>query len=318
MMATNIDLIYGTLQPLEQDFQAVCSEPTIAFKREMEFAMQVFSGNEFLARAAASTPAATRSAILNLSSIGVTLNPAKKLAYLVPRKVGDKFQVCLDISYFGIMHIAQQSGAILWCQSAIVRKNDKFTLIAIDKPPQHEFNAFDTIEARGDVVGAYVVAKTPDGDYLTHTMRASDIFSIRDRSEAWKAYVAKKVKSCPWSTDEEQMILKTVVKQAHKYWPRRDRLDQAIDYINTDGGEGINFAAERGSEKDVTPITDETQATINDLLIHLDKTWEKDLLPLCSRIFKRPINASSELTEQEALKTLDFLKKQANTTKVAA
>ncbi|HFQ5986593.1 TPA: recombinase RecT, partial [Yersinia enterocolitica] len=257
-MASNIDVIYGTLQPLEQDFQAVCSEPTIAFKREMEFAMQVFSANEFLARAAASTPAATRSAILNLSSIGITLNPAKKLAYLVPRKIGDKFQVCLDISYFGIMHIAQQAGAILWCQSAIVRKNDKFTLIAIDKPPQHEFNAFDTIESRGDVVGAYVVAKTPDGDYLTHTMRASDIFAIRDRSEAWKAFVAKKVKSCPWSTDEEQMILKTVVKQAHKYWPRRDRLDQAIDYINTDGGEGINFAAERGVEKDVSPATDET------------------------------------------------------------
>lgn len=199
-----------------------------------------------------------------------------------------------------------------------MRKNDKFTLIAIDKPPQHEFNAFDTIEARGDVVGAYVVAKTPDGDYLTHTMRASDIFSIRDRSEAWKAYVAKKVRSCPWSTDEEQMILKTVVKQAHKYWPRRDRLDQAIDYINTDGGEGINFAAERGSEKDVTPITDETQATINDLLIHLNKTWEQDLLPLCSRIFKRPINKSSDMSEPEALKALDFLKKQANTTKAAA
>lgn len=314
-MASNIDVIYGTLQPLEQDFQAVCSEPTIAFKREMEFAMQVFSGNEFLARAAASTPAATRSAILNLSSIGITLNPAKKLAYLVPRKIGDKFQVCLDISYFGIMHIAQQAGAILWCQSAIVRKNDKFTLIAIDKPPQHEFNAFDTIESRGDVVGAYVVAKTPDGDYLTHTMRASDIFAIRDRSEAWKAFVAKKVKSCPWSTDEEQMILKTVVKQAHKYWPRRDRLDQAIDYINTDGGEGINFAAERGVEKDVSPATDETLKAINDAMLPRDGTWDT-FLPYLSKRFKRPITEENQLTEAEAKTALSLLTTQ--TTKAAA
>lgn len=314
-MASNIDVIYGTLQPLEQDFQAVCSEPTIAFKREMEFAMQVFSGNEFLARAAASTPAATRSAILNLSSIGITLNPAKKLAYLVPRKIGDKFQVCLDISYFGIMHIAQQAGAILWCQSAIVRKNDKFTLIAIDKPPQHEFNAFDTIESRGDVVGAYVVAKTPDGDYLTHTMRASDIFAIRDRSEAWKAFVAKKVKSCPWSTDEEQMILKTVVKQAHKYWPRRDRLDQAIDYINTDGGEGINFAAERGVEKDVSPATDETLKAINDAMLPRDGTWDT-FLPYLSKRFKRQITEPTQLTEAEAKTALSLLTTQ--TTKAAA
>lgn len=314
-MASNIDVIYGTLQPLEQDFQAVCSEPTIAFKREMEFAMQVFSANEFLARAAASTPAATRSAILNLSSIGITLNPAKKLAYLVPRKIGDKFQVCLDISYFGIMHIAQQAGAILWCQSAIVRKNDKFTLIAIDKPPQHEFNAFDTIESRGDVVGAYVVAKTPDGDYLTHTMRASDIFAIRDRSEAWKAFVAKKVKSCPWSTDEEQMILKTVVKQAHKYWPRRDRLDQAIDYINTDGGEGINFAAERGVEKDVSPATDETLKAIKDAMLPRDGTWDT-FLPYLSKRFKRPITEPTQLTEAEAKTALSLLTTQ--TTKAAA
>lgn len=308
-MASNIDVIYGTLQSLEQDFQAVCSEPTIAFKREMEFAMQVFSGNEYLAKVAAGNPLSTRSAVMNVSAIGITLNPAQKLAYLVPRKG----KICLEISYMGLMHIAQQSGAIKWCQSEIVRKNDKFKRVGIDRAPEHEFNEFATAEERGEMVGVYCVVKTDDGDYLTNTMRIADVYAIRDRSEAYKSG-----KPSPWSTDEEQMILKTVVKQSAKYWPRRERLDQAIDYVNTEGGEGINFAAERGVEKDVSPITDKTQATINDLLIHLNKTWEQDLLPLCSRIFKRPINASSELTEQEALKSLDFLKKQANTTKAAA
>ncbi|MGE5009363.1 recombinase RecT, partial [Yersinia enterocolitica] len=76
-MASNIDVIYGTLQPLEQEFQAVCSEPTIAFKREMEFAMQVFSGNEYLAKVAAGNPLSTRSAVMNVSAIGITLNPAQ-------------------------------------------------------------------------------------------------------------------------------------------------------------------------------------------------------------------------------------------------
>ncbi len=305
-MASNIDVIYGTLQPLEQDFQAVCSEPTIAFKREMEFAMQVFSGNEYLAKVAAGNPLSTRSAVMNVSAIGITLNPAQKLAYLVPRKG----KICLDISYMGLMHIAQQSGAIKWCQSAIVRKNDKFKRVGIDRAPEHEFNEFATAEERGEMVGVYCVVKTDDGDYLTNTMRIADVYAIRDRSEAYKSG-----KPSPWSTDEEQMILKTVVKQAAKYWPRRERLDQAIDYVNTEGGEGINFAAERGVEKDVSPATDETLKAINDAMLPRDGTWDT-FLPYLSKRFKRPITEANQLTEAEAKTALSLLTTQA--TKAAA
>ena len=305
-MASNIDVIYGTLQPLEQEFQAVCSEPTIAFKREMEFAMQVFSGNEYLAKVAAGNPLSTRSAVMNVSAIGITLNPAQKLAYLVPRKG----KICLDISYMGLMHIAQQSGAIKWCQSAIVRKNDKFKRVGIDRAPEHEFNEFATAEERGEMVGVYCVVKTDDGDYLTNTMRIADVYAIRDRSEAYKSG-----KPSPWSTDEEQMILKTVVKQAAKYWPRRERLDQAIDYVNTEGGEGINFAAERGVEKDVSPATDETLKAINDAMLPRDGTWDT-FLPYLSKRFKRPITEATQLTEAEAKTALSQLTTQ--TTKAAA
>ncbi|CNF51594.1 recombinase RecT [Yersinia frederiksenii] len=305
-MASNIDVIYGTLQPLEQEFQAVCSEPTIAFKREMEFAMQVFSGNEYLAKVAAGNPLSTRSAVMNVSAIGITLNPAQKLAYLVPRKG----KICLDISYMGLMHIAQQSGAIKWCQSAIVRKNDKFKRVGIDRAPEHEFNEFATAEERGEMVGVYCVVKTDDGDYLTNTMRIADVYAIRDRSEAYKSG-----KHSPWSTDEEQMILKTVVKQAAKYWPRRERLDQAIDYVNTEGGEGINFAAERGVEKDVSPATDETLKAINDAMLPRDGTWDT-FLPYLSKRFKRPITEANQLTEAEAKTALSLLTTQ--TTKAAA
>ncbi|EKN3949107.1 recombinase RecT [Yersinia enterocolitica] len=305
-MASNIDVIYGTLQPLEQEFQAVCSEPTIAFKREMEFAMQAFSGNEYLAKVAAGNPLSTRSAVMNVSAIGITLNPAQKLAYLVPRKG----KICLDISYMGLMHIAQQSGAIKWCQSAIVRKNDKFKRVGIDRAPEHEFNEFATAEERGEMVGVYCVVKTDDGDYLTNTMRIADVYAIRDRSEAYKSG-----KPSPWSTDEEQMILKTVVKQAAKYWPRRERLDKAIDYVNTEGGEGINFAAERGVEKDVSPATDETLKAINDAMLPRDGTWDT-FLPYLSKRFKRPITEANQLTEAEAKTALSLLTTQ--TTKAAA
>ena len=54
------------------------------------------------------------------------------------------------------------------------------------------------------------------------------------------------------------------------------------------------------------------------LLIALDKTWDDDLLPLCSQIFRRDIRASSELTQAEAVKALGFLKQKATEQKVAA
>jgi recombination protein RecT len=37
-----------------------------------------------------------------VAAIGITLNPASKLAYLVPRDG----MVCLDISYMGLLHRA--------------------------------------------------------------------------------------------------------------------------------------------------------------------------------------------------------------------
>ncbi|EKG7999665.1 hypothetical protein AAID35_005228, partial [Escherichia coli] len=52
--------------------------------------------------------------------------------------------------------------------------------------------------------------------------------------------------------------------------------------------------------------------------IALDKTWDDDLLPLCSQIFRRDIRASSELTQAEAVKALGFLKQKAAEQKVAA
>ena len=216
-----------------QQFMAVLSDPGIDFEREAAFALQVVGANQYLAGIAGSNIDSLRNAITNVAAIGISLNPASKLAYLVPRDG----KVCLDISYMGLMHIAQQSGAIVWGQSAIVRDADAFELDGIDKPPIHKFNPFGT--ERGAIIGAYVVVKTDSGDYLTHAMPISKINDIRDRSAAWKAWVNKK-NSCPWVTDEEEMIKKTVIKQAAKMWPRRDRLDAAVHNLNTDG-EGIQF-----------------------------------------------------------------------------
>ena len=241
-MSTDITtIIHGQ----RQQFMAVLSDPGIDFEREAAFALQVVGANQYIAKVAMNNQDSLRNAITNVAAIGISLNPASKLAYLVPRDN----KICMDISYMGLMHIAQQSGAIVWGQSAIVRDADTFELDGIDKPPTHKFNPFST--ERGEIIGAYVVVKTDTGDYLTHAMPISKINDIRDRSTAYKAWKKDNSKTCPWITDEEEMIKKTVIKQAAKMWPRRDRLDAAVHNLNTDG-EGIQF-----DHADSTPLSDE-------------------------------------------------------------
>jgi hypothetical protein len=57
-------------------------------------------------------------------------------------------------------------------------------------------------------------------------------------------------------TDEEEMIKKTCVKQAAKYWPRRERLDSAIHHMNTEGGEGINLTPNKMPEEEFNAFRD--------------------------------------------------------------
>ena len=221
----------------------------INFDREAQFVSQLLESNDYMTMVALRNKNSIIASVNNVAAIGVSLNPASKLAYLVPRKGA----VCLDISYMGLMHIAQVSGAIKWGQAEIVRENDSFELTGIDQPPKHHFNPFN--RERGAIIGCYVVVKTDTNDYLTHSMPIDEIFAIRDRSESWKKREEKIAKNerrtqSPWVTDEGEMIKKTVVKQASKYWPRRERLDNAVHYMNEPSNEGIEFA------KEVTPHED--------------------------------------------------------------
>jgi len=228
-----------------EQFGRVAIDKAIEFDREAGFAIQILGASDYLSKVALNNKPSLYAAINNVAAIGISLNPASKLAYLVPRKGG----VCLDLSYMGLMHIAQQCGAIQWGQAVIVREKDIFELRGVDKEPLHTYQPFST--ERGKIIGVFVVVKTDGGDYLTHPMTLTKVNEIRDRSEAWKAYQKDKSKTCPWVTDEEEMIKKTCVKQASKYWPRRERLDAAVHHLNTEGGEGLPIKANTMPEEEI-------------------------------------------------------------------
>jgi recombination protein RecT len=213
----------------KDNFTARLSDTSLNFEAEAGFAIQSLS-TEYAMKLALANRQSVIDAVTNVAAIGISLNPAKKQAYLVPRDG----KICLDISYMGLIDLAVASGAIKWAQAAVVYANDSFELNGYDAPPAHKFSPFST--NRGLPVGAYVVVKTADNEYLTHPMSIAEIYAIRDRaSQSFKGG-----KSSPWKSDEGEMIKKTVVKQAYKYWPKtNDRLQNAIHYLNTETGEGL-------------------------------------------------------------------------------
>ena len=170
-----------------------------------------------------------------MAAIGITLNPASKLAYLVPRDG----MVCLDISYMGLLHLAQATGSIKWGQCKLVYSNDTYESNGLDTAPTHKYNAFGD---RGAVVGGYCTVKTADGDYLTEEMSLAEIKAVESTSKA---------KNGPWKTFWEEMARKTIVKRASKYWPKAQRLDNAIHLLNEDEGVFQEPVMPHKSEEDI-------------------------------------------------------------------
>lgn len=228
-LTTVTNEIYG----VREHFERVTVDRSINFDREAGFAVQILQGNSYLLGVAEKDRSSMIAAVTNVSAIGISLNPAKKQAYLVPR--GGR--VCLDISYMGLLDLAIASGSIQWGQAEVVCEEDTFSLRGFDKAPLHDFAPFS--KTRGSVVGVYVVVKTASGDYLTDTMTLAEVMAIKMRSETGKKDTG------PWKTDFNEMAKKTVIKRAYKTWPKTDRLDTAIHHLNTEGGEGINFGGDR-------------------------------------------------------------------------
>lgn len=232
-MSTALTTVTNEIYGVREHFERVTVDRSINFDREAGFAVQILQGNSYLLGIAEKDRSSMIAAVTNVSAIGISLNPAKKQAYLVPR--GGK--VCLDISYMGLLDLAIASGSIQWGQAEVVCEEDTFSLRGFDKAPMHDFAPFS--KTRGAVVGVYVVVKTASGDYLTDTMTIAEVLAIKARSETGKKDTG------PWKTDFNEMAKKTVIKRAYKTWPKTDRLDTAIHHLNTEGGEGINFSNDR-------------------------------------------------------------------------
>lgn len=300
--AKNLPQILQAVEPKFTELAKLHGVPDFTFAREAAFALQILKENEYLAGIAFSNQDSLKEAIINVAATGLTLSPVHKLAYLVPRKK----KVCLDISYQGFIHLATSKNVLQWVKAEIVHDGDEFEYQGVNREPIHKFNPF---KDRGAMVGGYTLARTPGGDTLVDFMKLDEIHAIRNRSEAWKAFLEKKVSTTPWKTDEGEMIKKTLIRRAYKSWPKHAAkvLDEAVTV--SDEADGIDFKSEQAlPPPSVAPkkIKDSPQAKIRRLLKKL-KRDETAYISYLIRIHNRDLKKLEDLTEIEANQAIVFL-----------
>ena len=215
----------------------------IRFENEKGYAIQLLQNNSYLMQVATENPHSLLQAVTNIAAIGLSLNPAKKQAYLITRTVKDSngkyvSKIFLEPSYGGLCDLATMAGSIEWVQANCVYEQDAFEDHGPGEKPTHTYRAF--AKDRGAFVGVYAVAKTRNGDYLTTIMPVDEVNEIRGRSEAYKALIErKKGNGGPWVTDYEEMAKKSVVRRAWKMLPKTaesERMENAVMLSNDNEG----------------------------------------------------------------------------------
>ena len=116
-----------------------------------------------------------------------------------------------------------------------------------------------------------------------------------------------------WKKRPYGQLAKCAEAQAlRKAWPEIGQQPTAEEMEGKSLDVDIRDVTPRNTTEALPPAaSEETLQAITDLLTTLDKDWEKDFLPVCSDIFKRPILEASDLTEEEAQKGFNFLQKKA-------
>ena len=225
-------MVKGSFEPIKNKFIELTDKNT--FDKECSFAMQLFSKNDYLNKA---TFQSKLTAVLNVANIGLTLNPALKHAYLVPRsrRVGNELiiEACLEPSYQGLVKLITDTGSARSVYAHLVYKGDEFqeilgTSVQIIHKPKREST---------EVILVYAVAILHDGSTQVDIMPIAEIHEIRGMSESYKAWEKNKNLPCVWNTHFGEMARKTVIRRLTKYLPKTnhwEKVAKAIELDNTD------------------------------------------------------------------------------------
>lgn len=261
----------------------------VTYKKEAMFAWQAIKKSEWLLKCSGDS---IRDAVINVASVGLTLNPANAYAYIVPRGG----QACLDISYKGLIKLASDSGNIKWAKAVLVYDKDEFEMHGIEKMPFHKFDPFK--KDRGELVGGYCAAKLADSTYMIDTMTMEELDQIQATSKAQNG---------PWKTFPNEMRKKSLIKRASKTWPNTSRLDKAVELINEHEGLEDKYIDGTANQIDNTETVDAEHVLF---LANAIKGWIDDDIEDEERVSELK-ELWESMTNDEQLRVQGMLKDKA-------
>lgn len=153
----------------------------------------------------------------------------------------------------GLLKLAYNTGMVKSISVQVVCEGDEFEYILGDD--ERIVHKIDFRAKRGEPFVVYAVAHMNDGAVMREVMTVEDVNRIRDRSDAYRAFKAGKIKSTPWHTDWSEMARKTVFRRLSKYLPsstERDTFHQAVERIDEDYTHEIE--AEAVADAPVAPV----------------------------------------------------------------
>lgn len=158
-------------------------------------------------------PTSFLTSLLTAAQMGIL--PNGRDGHLIPRWNGkNQRNECTFLAdYKGTVGLIRRNDDVADVYAVNVCKQDLFKITqGLHRDIIHEP---DYTKDRGEIIGVYAVILYKSGLATWEFLSRSEVESIRERSESWKAHKSKGYDT-PWKADEGEMFKKTALKRVSK------------------------------------------------------------------------------------------------------
>jgi len=246
------------------------SDPDMSWPEERAYAMSIIENSDELQQC---SPHSVKVALNTVSAMGLSLNPERRHAYLIPRrpKAGKPYRCYATPSYLGLEYLARLSGDILNIYTDLVCENDPVFKQSVgpDGPELHHEAARSD---RGEVTHAYTLTWYSNGSRAVEVMSRQDLDTIKG------AAMAQSNGKLPpsWRFYEHEMMKKSVSRRSSKHWPiSSSRMQKAMAAM--DQADPIDFKQPSG-----LLLSQKQFENIISLIAELGMDVDQEVKNLCS------------------------------------
>ena len=224
---------------------------------ELGFASQAIRKGSYLKQC---DPKTIFDAVIFAARIGLTLNPALGLCYLVPRRNKDKWECSLDVGYKGWSAILRANKSVSDINAVVAYEDEIFEWNPASGKIKHfpVFAKSETEHNARKVKCAYTVAILPDGKVVHEVIPAWELEKIEKTSPASKGFT-------PYKSWKDEMLKKAPIKRhAKKLLPLQNHEAIAEMFVaENNNSEPVNTTAKTRwqLEEESTPFEEVKDGT---------------------------------------------------------